>query len=164
MKKTSSYRSFKNSPYVSTKHTTYFDSYDYFFKNYRNKEITFVEIGILDGGSLFMWRDYFGSRARIIGVDLNPDAKKWEKEGFEIHIGSQSDRNFWEQFTEKVQEVDVVLDDGGHTYSQQIITTESLLPYMKDGGLIVVEDTHTSYLDGFGDISFSNVSNRRQQC
>ena len=51
------------------------------------KEITFVEIGILDGGSLFMWRDFFGNKARIIGVDLNPEAKKWEKEGFEIFIG-----------------------------------------------------------------------------
>lgn len=157
MKQTSSYKSFKKSPYVSTKHTTYFDSYDYFFKNHRDKKITFLEIGILDGGSLFMWRDYFGSKARIIGVELNPEAKKWEKEGFEIHIGSQSDKGFWKEFTNKVGGIDVVLDDGGHTYSQQIITTESLLPYMRDGGLIVVEDTHTSYQKGFGDVSFSFI-------
>jgi len=146
-----------NSPYVSFKHTTYFDSYDHFFDAYRDKDITFVEIGILDGGSLFMWRDYFGSSARIIGVDLNPEAKKWEKEGFEIYIGSQSDKNFWKEFVNGVGEIDIVLDDGGHTYSQQIITTESLLPHIKDGGLIVVEDTHTSYMEGFGDVNFSFI-------
>ena len=36
-----------------------------------------------------MWRDYFGKDARIIGIDLNPEAKKWEKHGFEIFIGNQ---------------------------------------------------------------------------
>ena len=50
-----------------------------------------------------------------------------------------------------------MLDDGGHTYSQQIITTESLLPHIKDGGLLVIEDTHTSYMKGFGDINFSFI-------
>jgi hypothetical protein len=146
-----------NSPHLSCKHTTYFDSYDHFFDTYRGKEATFVEIGILDGGSLFMWRDYFGPNARIIGVDLNPEAKKWEKEGFEIHIGSQSDSGFWKKFVSDVGEVDIVLDDGGHTYNQQIITTESLLPHIKDGGILVVEDTHTSYMKGFGDLNFSFI-------
>ena len=66
MEKTFSYKSFKKSTHVSNKHTTYFESYDHFFRDYRNKEVTFVEIGILDGGSLFMWRDFFGDKARII--------------------------------------------------------------------------------------------------
>lgn len=157
MKHSASYQAYLNSPYVSFKHTTYFDSYDHFFGNYRDREITFVEIGVLDGGSLFMWRDYFGSKACIIGVDLNPDAKKWEKEGFEIFIGSQSDEAFWEKFIQEVGQIDIVLDDGGHTYSQQIVTTESLLPHIKDGGVLVVEDTHTSYMAGFGNISFSFI-------
>ena len=150
MKTAETYKSYIKSPYKSVKHSTYFDSYDYFFSKYRNQNITFVEIGVSTGGSLFMWRDYFGPNARIIGVDLNPDAKKLEEHGFEIFIGNQSDSQFWDDFTKKVGLIDVVLDDGGHTYEQQIITTESLLSAMNDGGVIVVEDTHTSYMDGFG--------------
>ena len=50
----------------------------------------------------------------------------------------------------KYPEVDIILDDGGHTYEQQIMTTEILKPYVKDGGLIVIEDTHSSYQNGFG--------------
>jgi hypothetical protein len=146
MKNTNSYQSFQNSPYKSTKHTTYFDIYDDLFSKYRGEKITFVEIGVLGGGSLFMWRDFFGEEARIIGIDLNPSAKKWEKDGFEIFIGSQSDTNFWNNFTSQVKGIDIVLDDGGHTYEQQIITAESLLPFINDGGLLVVEDTHTSYM------------------
>ena len=150
MKNTDSYKSFLKSPYYSTKVSSYFHSYDHFFSKYRHKEITFVEIGVLGGGSLFMWRDYFGPKARIIGVDLNPNAKKWEDEGFEIFIGSQSDENFLNDISKEIGGIDVLLDDGGHTYEQQIITTECLLDSINDGGILIVEDTCTSYMDGFG--------------
>ena len=157
MYKTDIYKSYKNSPYKSIKHSTYFDSYDHFFSKYRNQKITFVEIGVLGGGSLFMWRNYFGPEARIIGIDLNPNAKKWEEHGFEIYLGNQSDVKFWDVFTKEVGLIDVVLDDGGHTYEQQIITTECLLSSMNDGGIILVEDTHTSYMSSFGPKSKSFI-------
>ena len=50
-----------------------------------------------------------------------------------------------------------MLDDGGHTYEQQIITTECLLSSMNDGGIILVEDTHTSYMSSFGPKSKSFI-------
>ena len=65
--KTKTYKSFKKSKYLSIKHKNYFYIYDNLFEKYRNKNITFVEIGIFSGGSLFMWRDFFGKKARIIG-------------------------------------------------------------------------------------------------
>ena len=153
-----SYEAFLDSPEPSYKHTTYFAAYDALLNQYRDKPITFVEIGVLNGGSLFMWRKFFGDSARIIGIDLNPEAKKWEAHGFEIFIGSQEDPNFWTKFCESVNEIDVVLDDGGHTYLQQIITTELLLGQIKDKGMLIIEDTHTSYMSGFGDpkIGFMN--------
>ena len=153
-----SYQAFMDSPEPSFKHTTYFSAYDALLERYRGKPITFVEIGVLNGGSLFMWRNFFGDAARIIGIDLNPQAKKWEEHGFEIFIGSQEDPTFWAEFCESVEEIDVVLDDGGHTYLQQIITTETLLGRIKDQGMLIVEDTHTSYMSGFGDpkIGFMN--------
>lgn len=157
MKKTKSYQAYLKSPYRSIKHSTYFSVYDELFLKYRNKKIVFVEIGVLGGGSLFMWRNFFGKKARIIGVDMNPNALKWKKKGFEIIIGNQSDENFWKKFTSDIGPIDIVLDDGGHTYDQQIITTEMLLKNIKDGGLLVIEDTHTSYLTGFGPRKFSFI-------
>jgi len=150
-----SYQAYMASPYKSIKHSTYFHVYDELFSRYRGKEIVFVEIGVFGGGSLFMWRNFLGPKARIIGVDLNPEAKNLEKHGFEIHIGSQSDEAFWSEFVGRVGRMDVVLDDGGHTYLQQIATTEMLLPHINDGGMLVVEDTHTSYMDGFGPRKYS---------
>ena len=157
MKKTKSYLAYEKSPFKSIKHTTYFEVYDALFSSYRGKNITFVEIGVLSGGSLFMWRDFFGPNARIIGVDLNPIAKKWEAHGFEIYIGSQSDENFWSEFINEVGPVDLVLDDGGHTYEQQLVTAEMLFGNIKDKGMLVVEDTHTSYMSGFGPKKYSFI-------
>lgn len=150
-----SFAAYLESPYRSLKHSSYFRVYDTLFGPYRGRAITFVEVGILGGGSLFMWRSFFGPQARIIGVDLNPNARKWEKDGFEIFIGSQSDTAFWQDFARKVGPVDILLDDGGHTYAQQIITVESMLDAIRDKGLLVVEDTHTSYLQGYGPEQFS---------
>ena len=146
----SSFASYNKSPFLSIKHSTYFDIYDKLFSPYVGKEIVFVEIGVLNGGSLFMWRDFFGENARIIGIDFSPLAKKWEANGFEIFIGNQSDERFWDDFKEKIGPIDILLDDGGHTYEQQIITVESMVPAIKDGGLLLVEDTHTSYMKEFG--------------
>ena len=70
---------FFNSPFKSIKHNSYFATYEKLFSEYVGKKITFVEVGILNGGSLFMRRDYFGKQARIIGIDNNPEAKKWIK-------------------------------------------------------------------------------------
>ena len=103
---------YKNLKRVSLKCDTYFQVYEEIFNKYVGKKITFVEIGVLQGGSLFMWKEYFGKDARIIGVDLHPNAKELEKHGFEIYIGSQSDKNFWRNFYSKVGKIDILLDDG----------------------------------------------------
>jgi hypothetical protein len=153
-----SYLAFKESPHKSIKHSTYFDVYDNLFGKYVGKKVTFVEVGVLGGGSLFMWRNFLGPQARIIGVDFNPEAKRWEDSGFEIFIGNQADPNFWQIFFEKIGPVDVLLDDGGHTFEQQIITTEFGLSNINEGGVLVVEDTHTSYMDGFGPKKFSYLN------
>jgi hypothetical protein len=93
---------------ASLKCDTYFQIYEELFNQYVGKEITFVEVGVLHGGSLLMWRKYFGPQARIIGVDLDPKAKELEDKGFEIFIGSQSDSNFWKNFYSQVGNIDIL--------------------------------------------------------
>jgi|TARA_B110000027_G_scaffold133964_1_gene164157 hypothetical protein len=152
---------FDESPYGSDKHSSYFYAYEKLFSKYVNKKITFVEVGILNGGSLFMWREYFGKEARIIGIDNNPEAKIWEDHGFEIFIGDQANSVFWENFIKKIGKVDILLDDGGHTDLQQATTLFEFINNIKDGGMLVVEDVHTSYLEEFGNpskLSFINLT------
>jgi hypothetical protein len=158
MIKNSLYKIFHEVEYQSIKHESYFYVYEELFSKYRNKTITFVEIGVLNGGSLFMWRKFFGNDARIIGIDLNPEAIIWKDHGFEIYIGDQENPSFWSKIAEEIGEIDILLDDGGHTYGQQILTTCCALSLIRDGGIIVVEDTHTSYMEGFGPKKFSFIN------
>jgi hypothetical protein len=146
-----------NSPFRSIKHSTYFHVYDQLLAEFYGRDITFIEIGVLNGGSLFMWRNLFGKNSRIIGIDLNPTAKKWEKDGFEIHIGDQADPNFWRMTLSTIGTFDVLLDDGGHLYSQQITTLTSVLDSANENAIIIVEDTCTSYMDGFGQKKWSFI-------
>lgn len=143
-------KSFYESPLLTAKHESYFETYAEELECFVGKSITFVEIGVMNGGSLFMWRKFFGEQARIIGIDMNPSARQLESHGFEIYIGSQSDKNFWQKFFEEVGSVDIVLDDGGHTYKQQIITAKACIPHIRDGGKVIIEDVHTSYYPSFG--------------
>lgn len=128
----------------------YFNIYDRHFSQYRGKEVTIVEIGVSKGGSMEMWKDYFGPKAKVIGVDINPDCKRFNDNQVQIFIGSQDDRDFWRKFKQEVPHVDILIDDGGHTMNQQIVTFEEMFDHIADGGTYLCEDLHTSYWKSFG--------------
>jgi len=123
----------------------YFDIYDRYFSKFRNKEIVLLEIGVSHGGSLQMWKNYFGKKAVIYGIDINPRCKEFEEENIHILIGSQSDRTFLRQVRDIIPPVDILIDDGGHTMKQQIVSFEELFAHVKDGGVYLCEDIFTSY-------------------
>jgi len=55
----------------------YFDIYEKYFSKYRGQEINILEIGISHGGSLQLWKKYFGDKVHIYAVDINPECKKF---------------------------------------------------------------------------------------
>ena len=139
----------ENSPYPSTKLTTYFAAYVELFSHLRNSESVFIETGVLGGGSLFMWRNWLGPKARIIGIDLNPQAMKWREHGFEIYIGDQGDPLFWKKTLKTIGQYDALLDDGGHQSFQQIVTLEEAIRHAPNKCVVAIEDTHTSFYNDF---------------
>ncbi len=128
----------------------YFDIYETYFSRYRGKEIVVLEIGVSHGGSLQMWKHYFGGKAKIYGIDINPECKKFEEERIGIFIGSQSDENFLKKITAQIPPIDILIDDGGHTMRQQIGTFETLFNHVKSDGIYLCEDLHTSYWLKYG--------------
>jgi cephalosporin hydroxylase len=128
----------------------YFDIYHRHFAPYRGRPITVLEFGVSHGGSLQMWKHYFGPRARIIGVDINPKCAALAEPQIEIVIGDQEDRAFLRKLADEVGPVDVLIEDGGHTAGQQIATFEELWPQIVDGGVFLLEDVHTSYWRSYG--------------
>lgn len=141
---------YKNEDRLIDKWSHYFDIYDQYFSKYRDKEVVILEIGVFQGGSLQMWKNYFGPKAKIYGIDINPTCKELEEENIEIFIGSQSDPAFLDKVKKQIPPIDILIDDGGHTMKQQIISFEQLFDHVKGTGLYLCEDTHTSYQIMYG--------------
>ena len=123
----------------------YLPVYDRHFAKFRGTEVHILEIGVFSGGSLEMWRDYFGPKAHIYGVDVREACLSYETDRTRIFIGDQSDPAFWAKFRAEVPDLDIVVDDGGHRAPEQIATIEGLLPHMRPGGVFVCEDVHFEY-------------------
>ena len=107
-----------------------------------------LEIGVQGGGSLEMWRQYFGGSARIYGIDIDPATSRHGDIATQIFIGDQADREFLRDVLTQTGPLDLVIDDGGHTANQQITSFEAIYPSLAETGIYLVEDTHTSLWGG----------------
>jgi hypothetical protein len=136
------------------KYLHYFDIYERHFSKFVGREVNVLEIGVYSGGSLEMWRDYFGANCRVYGVDIKAECKAYEDDRTKVFIGDQADRSFWKKLREEVPHIDIVIDDGGHEPEQQIVTLEEILPYLRSGGVYLCEDVEgdfhpfSSYIHG----------------
>lgn len=128
----------------------YFEIYERHFARYKDTEVSILEIGVYQGGSLNMWKQYFGDKAKIFAIDINPSCKQFETERVKIYIGSQEDKDFLEKIKNEIPKLDIIIDDGGHYNSQQIVTFEGLFDHIKEDGIYLCEDTHTSYWKDYG--------------
>ena len=128
----------------------YFEVYDTFFRKYIDSGARILEIGIFKGGSLQMWKDYFGKDAVIVGIDIDAGCKKYEEENIHICIGSQADRDFLVSVSEQWGPFDIIVDDGSHEMDHQILTFETLFPLLKEDGVFLCEDCDSSYSARYG--------------
>jgi len=125
----------------------YFGVYDRHLRRFRGQNLSLLEIGIFSGGSLEMWRDYFGDGCAITGVDIEEACKVYEQKGIRVLIGDQESREFWASFRKTHPMVDVVIDDGGHEPNQQRVTFEEVFSHIKPGGVFICEDIHQLFND-----------------
>ena len=147
---------------VLFKWTSYLDVYHKLFQKYVGKKVILLEIGVQSGGSIDMWREYFGEGLVYHGIDLSP----WPKKHFEdkehnifIHTGSQEDPVFLRQLALKLGQVDILIDDGGHTMLQQKTTLEHLFDMVASDGVFLTEDIHTSYDGSWDDAGYRSEGN-----
>jgi len=124
---------------------SYFPVYERHFDKFVGKNIKVLEIGVAQGGSVKMWKEYFGKKAEIVGVDINPKCSKFEEPGIKIYIGDQADTVFLGSIIEKEKAFDIIMDDGGHHSYQQIASFKYLFNYLKSGGVYLCEDIGTNY-------------------
>ena len=122
--------------------------YEYFFRPIKYKASKICEIGIAEGASLKMFRDYF-PKAVCYGIDINDSF--WLKSGaIKTFIADQANREQLKDFIDTYgDDFDVILDDGGHTMEQQQVSFGYLFKYLKPSGYYIIEDVHTSLDDSY---------------
>ncbi|XP_055348368.1 demethylmacrocin O-methyltransferase-like [Paramacrobiotus metropolitanus] len=130
--------------------TGYFRAYTHHFHHYRGHPVHFLEIGVQSGGSINMWRDYFGAGLMYYGLDIDQRCRRFTRENVTIFIGDQGNADTLRNFSRQWPPFDIILDDGGHSTQQQLVSFEILFPLVKMGGVYVIEDLHTSYWKEYG--------------
>ena len=136
----------------------YFDIYDEHFTAFLEKRrargvlspLRVLEVGVWRGGSLELWRKYFGKSAVIFGVEINPKYPKIGNGVAEVRFGSQSDPDFLATVIKEMGGVDIVIDDGSHHSADVLASIKHLFPHLSSPGLYVIEDLHTSYWHDWG--------------
>jgi hypothetical protein len=123
----------------------YTSKYELYLDQYRDENFNLLEIGVCDGSSVKMWKEYF-PKANITALDIDPRCKEFEEDRINIHIGDQTDVSFLNEVVNKHNHFEIILDDGGHSWKQQIVSFETLFPQLTPGGLYFIEDMHTSYV------------------
>lgn len=142
----SSWETFFNNPGSGTeKWTQYFPAFDRYFTPWKNRTLTFLEVGVANGGSGPIWSKFFGTKAQIIGIDINPKCKQHENTFYQIRIGDQSDSKFLQTVIDEFGVPDIVLDDGSHRQEHIYETFKFFYPKMHLNSIYMVEDLHCAY-------------------
>jgi hypothetical protein len=90
-----------------------------------------------------MWQSYF-PKARIFAVDIL-DTSQFSNARVTTLIADQANRDHLQSaIAVSGSDIDVLIDDGGHTMEQQQVSLGFLFRHVKPGGYYVIEDVHTS--------------------
>lgn len=145
----------------SSKIHNYTDVYEQYFGNIRNSNLKFLEIGIAGSNSVKMWDKYFqNAESTLYFIDIDQTAVNNCQKLIDLGIltrrvipyqADQANKSHLKNFIDSAGgEFDVIIDDGGHTMIQQIESFCFLFPYLKKGGVYIVEDLHTSFWPLYG--------------
>jgi predicted O-methyltransferase YrrM len=134
------------------KGTTYTQVYHRLLSHVREQRMRMLEIGLYNGGSLRMWRDYLPNTV-LHGIDIDARTLAYQDEvpNSQVRLVDQGSAAALEAFVAELGgNYDFILDDGGHTMVQQIVSFEVLWPQVMPGGVYVIEDLGTSYFLEYG--------------
>jgi hypothetical protein len=99
-----------------------------------------TKFGYKTGNSLRMWRDCF-INANIHGIDIYKEAMIINEDRIHTYVCDQSNQSQLKNLMDNQikKKLDVIVDDGSHELSHQILSFNTLSPYLKKGGIYVIE-------------------------
>lgn len=122
----------------------------------RLEPLRVLELGVHNGASLQMWREYFPN-GLITGIDSESRCAQYAGERISVEIGSQDDPEFLKGVVARYGPFDFILDDATHCGVDQKISFETLYLPVNPGGIYAIEDLQVSYMPGWGESFVQNV-------
>jgi predicted O-methyltransferase YrrM len=124
--------------------------YDAIFRKVKDESMNIAELGILEGGSIRMWQEYF-KNANIYGFDnsyqyISQFRKKFNNNRISLsHIDVTNRESIASTFVTLNMMYDLIIEDTTHQFEDQIRVIENIYTYMKPGGMLIIEDIFKSY-------------------
>jgi len=116
--------------------------YEEYFTPLRESAKNVLEIGVYNGESIRLWKDYFRN-AEIYGIDIDPEDAQYIGLRQHIFIGDQSDVEFLNTVVDSIDgPLDIIVDDGSHRMAHYIVTFNTLFLTLRSQGWYVIEDVN----------------------
>jgi SAM-dependent methyltransferase len=149
---------YQNRGNISDKWEQYLAIYDSELQGWQGKQVSLLEIGVQNGGSMQVWAEYFAPDSDLIGLDI--DARILDLK----HPGNVSlcvaDATVEDDLARALGDrtFDVIIDDGSHHSDHIRASFCHLFSRLNKGGRYVVEDLHCAYWPKLGGGLRSNSS------
>ena len=91
-----------------------------------------------------MWHEYFPN-SQIWGIDNDAEGRcptGFDEDRIIFRLGNQDDSEFLAKLAQEAGNFDIIIDDCSHISDLTIKSFEILFPYLKAGGIYVIEDLH----------------------
>jgi len=127
---------------------SYLPLYQKLLVSKKNTAKNVLEIGILNGGSIKLWNDFF-KNANVYGLDIMDINDVWEsiknKEKIILYTSTDAYDNvfFTTNFLNKNIKFDFMLDDGPHTLETMKEFIKLYSQIMTDDGILIIEDVQS---------------------
>lgn len=97
------------------------------------------EVGVWQGASIRMWRDFFPN-AQIYGLDVREESRI-EEDRIKTFVGDSRNEKTWKKIFDEIgTDIDLFIDDGSHWPSYQAITCRLVKPLLKKEVIYIIED------------------------
>lgn len=130
---------------------SYLKIYEDLFREYKNKKINILEIGIQNGGSLEIWSKYFDHAENIVGCDIDDMCSELQYGDPSITVVTSNINS--DDTERKIYDIankfDIIIDDGSHRSGDIIGSFCRYFPYLNPNGLYIIEDMHCSYWEQY---------------
>ena len=144
---------------VSDKWDIYLDTYEQKLSALKKSPIKLFEIGVLNGGSLQIFSQYFENAELILGCDIDKNCQKlkYTENNIKLIVGDVNSDEISNQII-KNGDFDIIIDDGSHTSKDIVTSFCKYFKHLKYDGIYIVEDLHASYQKEHGGGLFYPIS------